>query len=52
MKRYVLRRLLAMPLLVLGVVTIAFMLSHFTKGDPLTAIVNEQQMNDPEVVAA
>lgn len=52
MQRYVFRRLLAMPLLVLGVVTIAFFLSHVTKGDPLAAIISEQQMDNPEIVAA
>jgi peptide/nickel transport system permease protein len=49
---YLVRRLIALPLLVLGIVTIAFFLSRFTKGDPLTAIVSEQQMSNPEVVAA
>lgn len=52
MTRYILRRLLAMPFLVLGIVTLAFFLTTVTKGDPLTAIVSERQMNNPEVVAA
>nr|WP_195909543.1 ABC transporter permease [Rhizobium tubonense] len=52
MTRHILRRLVAMPFLVLGVVTIAFFLTAVTKGDPLTAIVSERQMNNPEVVAA
>ena len=52
MSRYILQRLLTMPFLVLGIVTIAFLLTTVTKGDPLTAIVSEQQMNNPEVVAA
>jgi ABC-type dipeptide/oligopeptide/nickel transport system permease component len=50
--RYVIRRLIAMPFLVLGIVTIAFLLTTVTKGDPLTAIVSDRQMNNPEVVAA
>jgi peptide/nickel transport system permease protein len=50
--RYILRRLIAMPFLVLGIVTLAFVLTTVTKGDPLTAIVSERQMNNPEVVAA
>ncbi len=41
-----------MPFLVLGIVTMAFFLTTVTKGDPLTALVPEQQMNNPEVVAA
>lgn len=52
MIRYLLRRLIAMPFLVLGIVTLAFLLTAVTKGDPLTAIVSDRQMNNPEVVAA
>jgi peptide/nickel transport system permease protein len=49
---YLIRRLIAMPFLILGIITITFFLSRFTKGDPLTAIISEQQMSNPEVVAA
>ena len=52
MTRYILRRLFAMPFLVLGIVTLAFLLTTIVKGDPLSAIVSERQMNNPEVVAA
>lgn len=52
MLRFILRRLLATPLLLLGVATVAFFLSQTTKGDPLSAIVPERQMNNPEIVAA
>lgn len=52
MLRTIVRRLIAVPLLLLGVVTIAFLLSNMTKGDPLVAIVGERQMTNPEVVAA
>lgn len=52
MTRYILRRLFAMPFLVLGIVTLAFFLTTVVKGDPLSAIVSERQMNNPEVVAA
>ncbi len=52
MSQYVLRRLISMPLLLLGVATIAFFLSHFTQADPLSALVSERQMNNPEVVEA
>ena len=41
-----------MPFLVLGIVTLAFLLTTVTKGDPLTAIVSDRQMNDPVAVAA
>lgn len=52
MLRFILRRLVATPLLLLGVATVAFFLSQLTKGDPLSAIVPERQMNNPEIVAA
>jgi peptide/nickel transport system permease protein len=52
MIRYFLRRLIAMPLLLLGVATVAFLLGNFVKGDPLASILNERQMENPEVVAA
>ena len=52
MSGYLIRRLVAMPFLILGIITITFFLSRVTKGDPLTAIISEQQMSNPEVVAA
>lgn len=52
MTQYVFRRLISMPLLLLGVATMAFFLSHFTQADPLSALVSERQMGNPEVVAA
>ncbi|RFC68912.1 MULTISPECIES: ABC transporter permease [Mesorhizobium] len=52
MLSYILRRLIAMPFLILGIVTLAFLLTTVVKGDPLSAIVSERQMNNPEVVAA
>jgi peptide/nickel transport system permease protein len=52
MATYIARRLIAMPLLLLGVITLAFLLSHFTNADPLTSIVGERQMHNETVVAA
>lgn len=52
MLNYILRRSIAMPFILLGIVTMAFLLTTITKGDPLTAVVSEQQMNNPEIVAA
>lgn len=52
MSRYVFRRIIAIPFLLLGVATVAFFLSHITQADPLSALVSERQMNNPEVVAA
>jgi peptide/nickel transport system permease protein len=52
MTRYIVRRLLSIPLLLLGIVSLAFLISHATQGDPLSSIVSERQMDNPEVVAA
>ena len=52
MARYNLRRLVAVPFHALGSVTMAFLLTTVTEGDPLTALVSDQQMNNPEAVAA
>ncbi|HUS55540.1 MAG TPA: ABC transporter permease [Thermohalobaculum sp.] len=52
MTHYLLRRLLAMPFLLLGVVTMAFLLGNFVKGDPLASLLTDRQMDNPMVVAA
>lgn len=52
MLRYIVRRLIAIPLLIFGVVTVCFLLVHNIRGDPLSSLLSERQMNDPEVVAA
>jgi peptide/nickel transport system permease protein len=52
MLRLILRRVVAMPLLLLGVVTIAFVLSHVTQANPLSSILSERQLLNPDVVAA
>lgn len=52
MIRLVARRVAMMPLLMLGIVTIAFLLSHMTQGNPLSAVLSARQMNNADVVAA
>ena len=52
MLRLLARRLIMMPLLMLGIVTIAFFLSHMMQANPLAAVLSERQMMNPEVVAA
>lgn len=51
MLRVLLRRLLVMPLLLLGIVTATFVLAQFTKGNPLVSIIGERNLTNPEVVA-
>lgn len=52
MLAYVLRRLIAIPFLLLGVASVSFLLSQSTKGDPLAALVPERMMSNPEIVNA
>jgi len=52
MLAYILRRLAAIPFLLLGVASISFLLSQTTKGDPLAALVPERMMSNPEIVEA
>ncbi len=52
MLRYIIRRMLGVPFLLLGVASVAFILSQSTKGDPLSALVPERMMNNPEIVNA
>ena len=52
MGSYLVRRLAVVPLLLLGIVTIAFCVSRLIPADPLVSIVGERQMNNEEVVAA
>ena len=41
----------SMPLLLLGIVTVAFLISRLTPADPLVSIVGERQLDNHEVVA-
>ena len=52
MGRYVLRRLAITPLLLLGIATVAFIISRLIPADPLASLVGERQMNNEAVVNA
>ena len=52
MFRFIFRRLVVMPFLLFGIVTISFAISRFIPSDPLISIVGERQLNNPVVVAA
>lgn len=52
MKRYLARRLLVVPILLLGIVTVAFAISRLIPANPLASIIGERQMNNPDIVAA
>jgi ABC-type dipeptide/oligopeptide/nickel transport system permease component len=52
MLNLILRRLLLIPILLLGIVTATFVLAQFTKGDPLVSIVGARGLSNPAVVEA
>ncbi|MGD9702258.1 MAG: ABC transporter permease [Acidimicrobiia bacterium] len=52
MRRYVLRRIAVMPLLLLGIVTLVFIVSRLAPADPLVTIVGERNLGNPDIVAA
>jgi len=51
-KRYLLRRIAVMPLLLFGIATIVFIVSRLTPASPLVQIIGERQLNNKVVVAA
>ena len=52
MRYYVLRRLAVVPFLLLGICSVAFLISRLIPADPLVSIIGERQMDNEEVVAA
>lgn len=52
MTRYLIKRLALIPLLLWGIVTIAFVLSRSVSSNPLATIVGERNLGNPEIVAA
>lgn len=50
--RYVARRIAVVPLLLFGIVTIAFLISRLIPADPLVSIVGERQLGNEAVVQA
>jgi peptide/nickel transport system permease protein len=51
-RRYLLKRLAVMPLLLLGTATVVFIVSRLTPADPLVSVVGERNLTNPVVVAA
>jgi ABC-type dipeptide/oligopeptide/nickel transport system permease component len=50
--KYIFRRLIGLPPLLLGVLTVAFILSHSSQADPLSSILPERQLSNPAAVQA
>ncbi len=49
---YILRRMLLVPLLLVGIASLAFVVSRTIPADPISTLVSERQLGNPEVVAA
>jgi peptide/nickel transport system permease protein len=49
---FVLRRLAALLMLLVGITLIAFLLTHLVPGDPVAANLSQQAVSDPEIVQA
>jgi peptide/nickel transport system permease protein len=49
---YVVRRLLVVPLLLVGIASLAFLVSRTVPANPLSTLVSERQLSNPEVVRA
>lgn len=52
MFKYIVRRLLLMIIVLIGISTITFCVSHLVPGDPLVTNLGQSAMSDPEIVAA
>ena len=52
MTNYVIKRLLLVPLLLVGIASLTFLVSHTIPADPLATLVSERQLGNPEVVRA
>ncbi|WP_062519621.1 ABC transporter permease [Demequina silvatica] len=52
MFRFILKRVASMPLLLLGVVTLAFVISRLLPADPIASIVGQRNLGNEEIVAA
>jgi len=52
MSRFLLKRLAIMPLLLLGVVTIAFVISRLLPANPIASIVGQRNLGNEVIVAA
>ncbi|UGU33123.1 ABC transporter permease [Mycolicibacterium smegmatis] len=52
MTHYLIKRIALMPLLLWGIITIAFVLSRSVSSNPLATIVGERNLGNPEIVAA
>jgi peptide/nickel transport system permease protein len=52
LRRYIIRRVLLLPPMLVGITLLSFVLSHAVPADPISANLGEQAAANPEVVAA
>lgn len=50
--KYILKRLAYLVVLLLGVASLVFLLSHLVPGNPVVANLSQSNLNNPEIVAA
>jgi len=51
-RRYIIGRALTIPIVLLGIVTVAFLISHVVPANPLTSVLSARSLENPEAVAA
>jgi ABC-type dipeptide/oligopeptide/nickel transport system permease component len=52
MRRDLVRRIAAMPFLLLAIVTIAFIISRLVPANPLATVLSQRELNNKSAVAA
>jgi ABC-type dipeptide/oligopeptide/nickel transport system permease component len=52
MVKYLLKRILVIPPLLLGVVTVTFLITRLVPANPLATVLNPRSLGDPAIVAA
>lgn len=52
MWRYVLRRIIVIPPLLLGVVTVTFLITRLVPANPLATVLNPRSLSNPQIVSA
>ncbi len=50
--QYIARRIILLPILIVGITLLAFIVSHLVPADPLGMVLSERAMNNPDIVAA
>src|SRR4051794_8036855 len=52
MRRYIGKRVAAMPLLLLAIITVTFLITRLIPANPLATVLSPRELSDPEALAA